>query len=351
MTRVEYLLDVNARHSQEFKSPKTFLERKLYREQHPLEISALKCMDGRLHLPIMTKTALGIIQPWRNVGGKFNLGWTGFKESMAGWVEYAMSRERSCLVTATYHFSRGDTHRGCAGFNYDTDAARASALELKNQFVRVFGNGNAVYSIMLGIETDLDALILHGDDEKREPVDLATVTDNSFDNLRRLLRDLYPAMPEHILRDFIPLLAGNIEHIKEVKAANRAVADTLHREWVLALGRGFDWLHEHNTAIIVGPFDPELHIPVATAARLLLGNLNEGRVPKEEGVVLMASAPYRELAGYDRPAAEEKARWLTQFALRVIQEETPELLPYLKQLTATMDMNTRELNVLERTDQ
>ena len=350
MNGIDYLLDVNARHSQEFKSPKTFLDRKLYREKHPLEISALKCMDGRLHLPKITKTALGIIQPWRNVGGKFDLGWTGFKESISGWVEYSIGRERSCLVIATYHFSRGDKHRGCAGFNYDTDAARASALALRNQFQRVFGNGNAVYPIMVGIETDLDALILHGDDESRAPVDLAAVTDASEGNLQNILRDLYPAMPAQIMRDFIPLVSGNIENIRETKATNRPAADTLHKEWVLAVGRGFDWLHEANTAIIVGPFDPELRLPIATAARLLLSNLNEGRIPKEDGVVLMSSAPYRELAGYDRPGAEEKAKWVAQFALKVITEETPELLLYLKRLTATMDINTRELNVLERTD-
>ena len=345
---IEYLLDLNARHSAVFASEAACGDRRMYRKKHPLEISVIKCMDGRLNVPVMTNTAMGIIQPWRNVGGRFNLGWVGFKDAVANWYEYSLSQSRSCLVMVSYHYSRGDKHRGCAGFNYDTDAARASALELQRQFIRVFGNGTAFYTILVGIETDLDALVLHGDDAAAESLDLATISDGSTDHLESILRKLYPQMPSQILEDFIPIVAGNLDHIKEIRATNRPVADILHGESVLALGRGFDWLHEPNKAIIVGPFDPELRIPISIGAKLLLSNLNEGRIPKEHGVVLMTSAPYRERAGYDRPAAREKALWLNQFALRIIKEEATELLPYLHQLTAIMDSETRELDVLHR---
>jgi hypothetical protein len=259
-----------------------------------------------------------------------------------------LSQSRACLVIVTYHYSRGDKHRGCAGFGYDTDAARSSALELKRQFIRVFGNGTAFYSILAGIETDLDSLILHGDDDAAKPLDLATVIDTSSDHLESILYNLYPKMPAQILADFIPLVTGNIARIKRIRSSNRPITELLHGESVLAVGRGFDWLHEPNKAIIVGPFDPELRIPIAIGAKLLLSNLNDGRIPKEYGVVLMSSASYRDRAGYDRPAAREKAIWLNQFALRVIKEEATELLPHLHQLTAITDAETQELEVLHR---
>ena len=72
-----------------------------------------------------------------------------------------------CLPLVTYHFSKGDPHRGCAGHGYDTAAARAGAVSLVNQIERVFGASHAcVYPIVVGIETDEDSLVLHGKDDQ-----------------------------------------------------------------------------------------------------------------------------------------------------------------------------------------
>jgi carbonic anhydrase len=70
---IQNLIDLNKEHSRLFSDPGTAAARRQYRAQHPTEIGSLKCMDGRLHLPVATKTPLGIIQPWRNVGGKFDI--------------------------------------------------------------------------------------------------------------------------------------------------------------------------------------------------------------------------------------------------------------------------------------
>ncbi len=343
---IDYLLDMNTRHSRLFSSETARGERRLYRERHPLEIMAFKCMDGRLNLSVMTKSALGLIVPVRNVGARFRVGWPKFNDVVIEQYEYALTKKRALLAIASYHFSRGDEHRGCAGFNKDTNAARAFASGLKDQ-LKIFGQGAAFYTMLVGIETDLDALVLHGENEKNA-LDLSMVTDASEENLKRLLRDLYPKMSNEMIRDFLPLVAGNIEHIKEIRAANRPIEDIVHREWVLAFGRGFDWFHEPNTAIIVGPYDPELRKPLATAAELLLKNLKEGRL--KEGVVLVSSAPYRERAGYDRLAACAKAVWQNEFAMQIITEEFPDLLPHLTQLTAVMDTETRALEILARTE-
>ncbi|HLD19635.1 MAG TPA: hypothetical protein VJB93_00065 [Patescibacteria group bacterium] len=342
---VDYLLDLNEEHSTAFISPDVTLARRKYRAEHPTEIAAFKCMDGRLHLPVITETVPGIIQPWRNLGGKFDLGWLGLAASFKDWVDYAISVGRHCLVIVTYHYARGDEHRGCRGFDYDTTAAREFTLNLKKQFEKVFGR-SIVYTIQCGIETDADALILHGDNG--EIVDCADVLDASDNDVRKMLERLYMEMPERILKDIFPLIKGNIAHIKKVQHTGRLVENAEHQERVLAVGRGFDWLHKINFALIVGPFAPNLIEPIETAALLLKSNIEDGRISKEDGIVLMTSAPYRDPAGPERLLAEEKARFLHNFSLDVITNRVPEIVPYLQFLTTTIDMHTRRVNVLER---
>ena len=342
-TGIEFLLDLNERHSRAFIDLSA--ERRRYRGEHPTEIAALKCMDGRLHLPVMTQTALGIIQPFRNLGGKFDLGWPFFQVTIDQWVQYSIGRGRHCVVFVTYHYARGDKHRGCRGFNYDTDLARDAAIKLKDQFVAIYGK-KAVVPIVCGIETDLEALILHGEDNDTA-IDLAKIKQSSQIELEELLFSLYPTMPNRIVRDLIPLVRGNIKHIAEIRASNRPVEESEHKEWVLGVGRGFDWLHAINTAFIVGPFDPNLSVAIETAARLLKGNIDEGRVDPN-GIVLLTSAAFRDEAGPEHLLAKEKAVFLSNFALSIIKEKVPELVHHLQILTGLTDLDTRKFEVVER---
>ena len=343
---IDYLLELNRRHAREFMD--LAVERRRYRGEHPTEIAALKCMDGRLNLPVITQTTVGIIQPFRNLGGKFELGWPFFQSILDQWVQYATSRGRHSLVFVTYHYSRGDIHRGCRGFNYNTEAACQTAIKLKEQFDHVYGRG-AVIPIVCGIETDLDALILHGEDHNRS-VDLAKVNETTQIELDELLRSLYPSVPEIIIRDLMPLVRGNIRHIAEIRAANRAIEDAEHKEWVLGVGRGFDWLHAINTAFIVGPFDPNLSLAIETAANLLQGNIDEGRVNPKRGIVLLTAAAYRDSIGPEYHLAKEKATYLSTFALDIIKKKVPNLVPHLQILTGMTDLNTRKFEVIDRQD-
>ncbi len=341
---IDYLLDLNERHARDFMD--LAVERRRYRGEHPTEIAALKCMDGRLNLSVMTQTTVGIIQPFRNLGGKFQLGWPFFQSIVDQWVQYAIGRGRHCMVFVTYHYARGDVHRGCRGFNYDTAAARDTAIKLKAQFDHIYGQG-AVFPIVCGIETDLEALILHGEDENRS-VDLANVKETTELELDELLRSLYPLMPQKIIRDLMPLVRGNVRHIAEIRASNRAMEEAEHKEWVLGIGRGFDWLHEVNTAFIVGPFDPHLSFAIQTAATLLQGNIDDGRVDPKNGIVLLTSAAYRDVTGPEYRLAREKAAFLSKFSLEIIKERVPNLIPCLQILTGVADLNTRKLKVMER---
>jgi len=353
LTGIDRLLAINALHTQQFEDAAP--DRRSYRANHPTEIGVFKCMDGRLHLPVMTNTALGIIQPWRNIGGKFNLGWPALQPTVLEWTDYAFSKGRWCLVVTTYHFARGSEgedrekvlHRGCKGFDYDTEAARQSSLDLKQQFDELF-HGHMVYALQCGIDTDLDALLVHGEDGT--VLDMGTLEDTSEENLRSQFEVHSPSMPGAIVRDLIPLLQRNASRVKQIKDAKRPVIEVEHREWILATGRGFDSLHEPNAALIIGPFDPDWDQAIATAAKLLSDNIRFNRIDPTRGLVLWASAPYRDYAAYKRRAAEVKARYLSSRAFSIIQKGFPELLPHLRTLTTTVDLNRRTLDVLDSTE-
>jgi hypothetical protein len=339
---VQFLTDRNKEQTKTYTGSDAVLWRRQYRAKYPTEIAALKCMDGRLNLALMTETPPGIIQPFRNIGGKFDLGWPFFGVLMREWVEYALSRGRDCIVT--YHYSKGDTHRGCKGFGYDTAAANAAAEALRGKFEDVFGSSHQiVYPIVVGIETDGDALVLHG--TNGEKFDMFENVDMNEDDLMQKLGALYPDMRERFRRDLVPLLVGNQRHIKKVQAENRTILDSEHREQILGIGRGFDWLHLPNKALLVGPYSYDLRTPISTAASILLDNLKSGRIPKDEGVVIMTSAVYRS-HGPERLLAIEKARSLATFALDAISKDVPELMPYLVPLVGTVDLHTRAFEPL-----
>jgi hypothetical protein len=338
---ISFLLEHNRKQSELFCSSDAALLRRAYRINHPTEIGALKCMDGRINLPVICQVPTGIIQPFRNIAGEFDLGWPFFGHILNEWIEYGMSRGRRCLVFVTYHWSAGNEHRGCKGFNYDKPRSMEFMDGLKRQIERVYGNGHSVvYPIKVGIETDADALVLHGT-KPGDTLDLAQVPDITDEELRLRIEQLYPDMQIQMIMDLLPLLRGNLRHIAKQKASHRPVVETEHCEQVVAVGRGFDWLHLHNKALIIGPYSYDLGKPVATAARIVLDNLQAGRIPAEDGVVLMTSASYRDEAGPARKMAEEKARSLANFSYDTIIAAVPEIKPYLHQLVGTVNEHTK----------
>ena len=98
--RIEWLLALAHRHTSEFRSPEACLARELYLAKHPTAIIVLKCMDGRINIPVATGTPPGIIQPIRNLGGMFNLGWPHLGEVLAHHVLRMTSSGRRVLVLA-----------------------------------------------------------------------------------------------------------------------------------------------------------------------------------------------------------------------------------------------------------
>ncbi len=344
--RIDWLFDLARRHSVEYSNPEAQLARERYLARHPTAIAAMKCMDGRINLPVVTQTPLGIIQPFRNLGGVFNLGWPHLGEVLANYVQRMISDGRRVLLLITWHYSKGDYHRGCAGINYDTEAAIAHAYTIQRQMEHTFGAGHStVYPLVCGLETDEDALILHGVNGER--FELANLTPEDKPSLGSKLIELFPDMPERVREDLLPLLYGNLDHVaqlrEETKRAPR-VLDIQHREWMICLGRGFDFLHTPNLALIIGPYSPNLDDPIRKAAGIIESNMKAGRIP-DDGFLLLASVPYTEI-GMDRARAELKSWFLSSFAEDVIRKEFPELAARMFTRTAVLDWRSRALETL-----
>lgn len=337
--RIEWLFDLARRHSASYSSAEAYLARKRYLAEHPTAILVLKCMDGRINIPIATNTPTGIIQPFRNLGGMFDLGWPHLGETIEEAVDRVVSAGRRALVVITYHYSRGSEHRGCAGFNYNTEAARQHTFQVKAQVEEMFGTGHGtVYPLVCGFETDEDAIVLHG--ANGELLNMADLTDADREGLLPRLERLFPDMPIQVRADLLPLLLGNLDHIAEVRRTERAL-DIEHREWMICLGRGFDWLHMPNLALIIGPYSPDLADPIGQAAGIIGANMAAGRIP-DDGFLLLASAPYDEI-GVDRARAVLKARFMSEFAAEVIRREHPAVADKMHTHTCVLNWGSRAL--------
>ncbi|MFA7387046.1 MAG: hypothetical protein WCZ87_05225 [Thiohalobacteraceae bacterium] len=340
--RIQWLLEHARNHSVIFSGPESSLARQRYLAEHPTAIAVFKCMDGRINIPVATNTPFGIIQPFRNLGGKFDLGWPYLGEVLARCVQDCVSAGRRVLFLVTYHYSKGDPLRGCAGFDFDTEAAKAHADAIKRQVEYTFGRGHGtVYPVVCGFETDADALVLHGNNG--DLLDVGQLRAGDTTQLGARLDALFPDMPDQIRDDFIPLIRGNREHIAEVEHDKR-ILDSVHREWMICVGRGFDFLHMPNLALIIGPYSPDLDEPVRRAANIIEDNMRVGRIP-DDGFLLLASSPYSEI-GMDRARAELKSRFLADFAARVVSNEFPALADKMHRLTAVVNWRSRNLEML-----
>jgi len=346
---VDFIKKHNAQQSAAYTEPSAQMKRRLYRVQHPTQILVPKCMDGRLNLSIKTETPPGILEPFRNIGGSFDLGWPFFQEVINDSINFAINKGRRCCVFTSYHFAKGDPdgshHRGCAGFGYDTKAAKEAAFSLRKQFSKVYGTG-PVYALTIGIETDEASLIFHGvNGDELLIADLNPAITKEEIIVR--LEALYPDMDKCIIVDLVPLIKGNLNHVQKCRNSVRELIDLEHREQIIAVGRGFDWLHLSNTALIIGPYSHQWTQAVMKAGKIIMSNITSGRIPKEHGVLLMPGALYRQEEGSAGWRLKEmKVRYLLEAAEKVLREEVPEIIPYLQTYAGVVDADTRKFHPL-----
>ena len=333
----EKILSMNVERSRLFQE--TNHERRNYRRKHPTEIAATMCMDGRVNLTVVCELPAGIISPFRNIGGRYDLGWPLLRHSFNELECYAYKKRRPMLLIITYHWSKGDEHRGCAGFKYNKANAIAFMKEFKAQVDHCYGS--RVHTILMGLETDSDALMVHGDNG--HVLDMSEKNGVSVPDLQGDLATLFPLMPEQVRMDVASLLFGNTKHIAKVRAERRRLNEFKHNERVLAIGQGFDWLRNDNFALIIGPCDPVLDQPIVIATTIIHRNWKEKRIP--EGGVLLVSTPFRKWE--DRSGAVEQSRYLVNLAMRCIAEQVPDMANFFEPLVGVLDLETRAFEAIE----
>ena len=333
----EKILAMNAERSRLFQE--TNHERRNYRREHPIEIAVTMCMDGRVNLTVVCELPVGIISPFRNIGGRYDLGWPLLRHFLNELEGYAYKKRRPMLLIITYHWSKGDEHRGCAGFKYNKAEAIASMKQFKAQVDSCYGS--RIHTILMGLETDSDALIVHGD--KDRILDMSEKDGASVLGLQGDLAELFPLMPEQMRMDVASLLFGNVRHIAKVRVERRCLKEFKHNERVLAIGQGFDWLRNDNFALIIGPCDPVLDQPIVTAATIIHRNWKEKRIP--QGGVLLVSTPFRKCE--DRSGAVEQSRYLANLATRCIAKQVPEMVNFFEPLVGVLDIETRAFEAIE----
>lgn len=339
-TKIKWLLDMNQKHSQEF--IRTQSARRDYRKSHPTEVRVSKCMDGRVNFPVVVGMPIGVIRSYRNIGGYFDLGWPRLGKEMCKWFKYCVASNKKALFLITYHYSKDDPHKGCAGFNYNSEHAFDFTVSFHRQFKRFLNGSNQITPIVVGLETNTDALIFHPQD----PTDQNTLFCSSDmradeDYLLTLIDGLYPDMDETVKRDLLPFIQGNISHIREVEVSNRKLTDMKHKEWILGVGDGFDWFNEPNNALIVAPFSPDLSTPIMKSLDIISDNMKSGSI-NDDGFLVLTSGSFTD-CGLDENRAIEQANFFRSYVGKILIEKYPELAGKAKFLAVTIDENTREL--------
>ena len=183
--------------------------------------------------------------------------------------------------------------------------------------------------------------MLHGTDG--QVLDMARLGPQDLPGLPARLVQLFPDMPSQVRSDLLPLLEGNAAHIAALRQTERSLAIE-HREWIIFVGRGFDWLHLPNQALIIGPYSPDLDHPIRQAAGIIQGNMRAGRIP-DDGFLLMSSVPYEDV-GVDRARAALKSRFLARFAAEVIRRDFADLGPKMSVRESVLNWQQRALEVL-----
>jgi len=336
------ILSLNAQRSSEFSTPAARDARILYSSQHPTKILVFKCMDGRINLPLTTGVPMGRLHPFRNIGGKFTLGDPYLGRLVLDAKDDAIRSGRSTLALCTYHYSKGSEHRGCAGRDNDTRAAQDGAFELKKEFEEVFGSDNqAIAAIVVAIETDGDELIFCT--ENGEELKVSEYISASDDEIREKLFTLYPNLTHQMVNDLLPLILGNRTHIEKTK--DRPVTELVHNENIICVGRGFDWLHLPNRALIIGPYgytDTSWHKAIEVAGTIVRNNFKNSEKLRDSGALLLVSASYKDVG--ERGIAITKAKYFAHVAETALSPVAEELK--LEKLVGVTDMETMKFHPL-----
>ncbi|MHB1074879.1 carboxysome shell carbonic anhydrase [Thiobacillus sp.] len=297
---------------------------------HEVDISP--CADGRLKglLQFVLRLPLQTVRRKSYAGAMFDV-----ELNVKHWIETELRRFREGLPTladagtrylkiAVYHFSSSDPqHEGCAAHGSDDRKAAQAALDRLAAFRTAIENGfccgASVATLLIGVDTDNDAIKIHVPDANGE-MDTECFVDNlavyrqtagmaASEARWRLgaaideaVRGRGRSAPEAGMRTLIErLLSNNLSQIDYVCVQhNGRYADIGHAERFINIGDSFDVLHLRNLA-----YFGHLHTIEEGAADMDVGIKIFSKLNVTHGLPIPIAIHYR----YDEqvPGSRERA--------------------------------------------
>ncbi|MEF8793594.1 carboxysome shell carbonic anhydrase [Thiohalorhabdus sp.] len=238
---------------------------------HAVDISP--CSDGRLAHVIRYVLRLphGLVRRKSFAGAMFDV-----EASLKRWVETELNRYREgvpstadaptrYLKLAVYHFSSGEpATQGCAAHGSDTAVAAAAARDRLQDFQEAIENsfccGASIDLLMVGLDTDTDAILVHPPDTKGDPdperfVESEALFDRTqgldAEAARERINEAVAAVAsdsESGMRRFIAgLLENNFAQLAYVRAHHGGrYGDIGHNERFMGVGMGFEEVQLRN---------------------------------------------------------------------------------------------------------
>lgn len=298
---------------------------------HAVDISP--CSDGRLKGVIRYTLRLpddAIHSRKAYAGAMFDV-----EANVQRWVQTEFRRYREgypvppevptrYLKIAIYHWSSSDPeHQGCAAHGSDTRRAAAAALQRLREFRQAieasYCCGSSVDLLLIGVDTDTDAIRVHVPDERGD-LALDRYVDNAelyqatmlldpdrarlaiYDAIEAAARAAGGSSPHEGMRRLIAtLLINNLSQIDYVcERWGACYPDIGHNELFISVGDGFEEFQLRNLAYFV-----YLHTVEEAVADLDVGiHIFEG-LNLRHGLPIPVAIHYR----YDRrvPGSRERA--------------------------------------------
>ena len=238
---------------------------------HTMDVSP--CADGRLAHAIRYVLRLPIEAVRRKsyAGAMFDI-----DNSIQKWVETEMLRFREgkpnmadeptrYLKTVAYHFSSVDpTHEGCAAHGSDDALAAKQGLNRLKAFQQAIENsfccGASIDLLLLGIDTDTDAIKVHIPDANGE-IDLEKFVDakdvyqqtqrlsatDATQRVEQMIREAQASVNEGMLKLINKLIINNLSQIEYViRYYGGHYEDIGHAERFIGAGIGFEEVQLRN---------------------------------------------------------------------------------------------------------
>lgn len=315
---------------------------------HEVDISP--CADGRLKglLPFVLRLPRGAVHRKAYAGALFDV-----ELNVRHWTETELRRWREGVPTlpetgtrylkvAVYHFSSSDpSHEGCAAHGSDEQRAAQAALDRLAAFRTAIENGfccgASVATLLIGVDTDNDAIRVHVPDARGEMsadcyVDNLSLYQRTVDlPLARARQQVAEAtaeaahsagrsLPESGMARLIErLLSHNLSQIDYVCAHHGGrYADIGHAERFINLGDSLDEVPLRNLAYFA-----HLHTIEEGAADLDVGIRIFNRLNVAHGLPIPIAIHYR----YDArvPGSRERAVARCRRIRAAVQARYPEL--------------------------